>query len=145
MDPTLLDSGTFSCVAEYRNIMQDFVLQIQQFPASLKVFQTSTAAWPKYGNWGIEWQDNNPQNMPLVSDFVHRFNEIAVDVINEMNRKSSPKNEIIHMMDGYWMTYARPDNREIGDIGKKLSHAGDEVLSVMARMWSKMIVDAIAC
>ena len=139
LDPKILESGSFSCTSEYRALLQEIVTQIQQFPAQLKVFQTTTAAWPKYGNWGIGWEAN-AQNMPLVSDFSHAFNEIAVDVVNQMNAEAKDK---IHIMDAYWMTYARPDNREIGDIGNKLSHPGDEVLSVMARMWSKTVLDAV--
>jgi hypothetical protein len=147
LDPKRLHSGAFSCTNEYRALLQEFVTRVQEFPAQLKVFQTTTAAWPKYGNWGIGWEAN-AQNMPLVSDFSHAFNDIAVGVLNERNGKTSAAAaakdaERIHMMDAYWMTYARPDNREIGDIGKKLSHPGDEVLSVMARMWSKMILDDV--
>jgi hypothetical protein len=134
-----LNSGTFSCLNEYHAVLQDFIATIQQFPADLKIFQTSTAAWPKYGNWGIGWE-HNPQGMPLVSDFSETFNEIAFQFLQEKNGRQGSK---IHIMDGYWITYARPDNREYGAIGNKLSHPGDEVLSAMSRIWAKMIVDKV--
>mmetsp|Transcript_9013 Transcript_9013/g.14455 ORF Transcript_9013/g.14455 Transcript_9013/m.14455 type:complete len:555 (-) Transcript_9013:256-1920(-) len=124
----------FSCTAEYRALLKDFIAIIQNFPADLKVFQTSTAAWPKYGNWGIEWNTHG-QAMPLVSDFCAAFNYIAFEVLAEQDG--------IGIMDGYWITYSRPDNREIGEIGKKLSHPGDEVLSFMSRIWAKMILDKV--
>jgi hypothetical protein len=81
--------------------------------------------------------------MPLVSDFSETFNEIAFEVLQEHNTNGSNDQEKILIMDGYWITYARPDNREYGDIGKKLSHPGDEGLSAMSRIWAKIIVDKV--
>ena len=110
----------------------------------LKVFQTTTAAWPKYGNYGIGWE-HYQQSMPLVSDFVSAFNEIAFDVLqsDDDNDDSDSKERAISIMDGYWITISRPDNREFGDIGKKLSHPGREVLSVLTRRWSMMILERL--
>mmetsp|Transcript_48614 Transcript_48614/g.117575 ORF Transcript_48614/g.117575 Transcript_48614/m.117575 type:complete len:87 (-) Transcript_48614:68-328(-) len=84
--------------------------------------------------------------MPLVSDFAAAFNDIAFDVIlsnekkNDGNKRSD---DGISIMDGYWITYSRPDNREFGDIGKKLSHPGREVLSSMTRRWAMMILQQL--
>ncbi|KAG7340715.1 hypothetical protein IV203_024258 [Nitzschia inconspicua] len=138
LNTTHVDSGKFSCTAEYKLILYDFLRTIHDFPADLKVFQTTTAAWPKYGNWGIGWE-HNPQGMPLVSDFCETFNDIAFKVLKEWNSKN--EQDKILIMDGYWVTYTRPDNREYGAIGNKLSHPGDEVLSTMARIWATLIVD----
>lgn len=137
LDLGKLDSGSFSCLEEYRVLLTEFVDLIQNFPADLKVFQSTTAAWPKYGNWGIEWE-HHPQAMPLTSDFCAAFNDVAYDVI-----ASNSKNDGIDIMDGYWITYPRPDNREVGTIGKKLSHPGYEVLSTMARIWSMLILERV--
>jgi len=136
IDINRLNSGSFTCVDEYRALLRDFVNVIKEFPAQLKVFQSSTAAWPKYGNYGIEWKPI-PQRMPLVSDFSATFNEIAYEVLGDF------KNDNINIMDGYWITYPRPDNREIGGIGNKLSHPGVEVLSTMARKWAMLILDTV--
>ena len=125
---------SFQCLDEYKLILQDFVNEIHKFPAALKVFQSTTAAWPKYGNYGIDWKQN-AQGMVLVSDFCEAFNEIAFEVLNGFPR--------IQIMDGYWITYARPDNREIGDTGKKLSHPGVEVLSAMTRKWVMLMMDKV--
>ncbi|OEU21532.1 hypothetical protein FRACYDRAFT_235157 [Fragilariopsis cylindrus CCMP1102] len=130
--------SSFSCVDEYKALLIDFVTVIQDFPAQLKVFQSTTAAWPKYGNWGIQW-DHNGQRMPLVSDFSAVFNDIAYEVILDANNNYDG----IDIMDGYWITYPRPDNREIGDIGNKLSHPGSEVVSAMSRKWATLILDRI--
>jgi len=123
-------------VDEYRALLRDFADAIKEFPAELKVFQSTTAAWPKYGNFGIAWEQN-PQRMPLVSDFSAVFNEIAFEVLADY------KKDGIDIVDGYWITYPRPDNREIGDIGNKLSHPGVEVLSAMTRTWAMLVIDRV--
>lgn len=134
LDRDRLSSGSFACVDEYRALLKDFLDLISEFPAALKVFQSTTAAWPKYGNYGIGWKQN-AQDMVLVSDFCAAFNDIAFEVLADY------KNSNIDIMDGYWITYPRPDNREVGDIGNKLSHPGAEVLSVMTRKWLMLILD----
>jgi len=90
----------------------------------------------KYGNYGIDW-NQNAQSMVLISDFCAAFNDIAFEVLADY------KDSNIDIMDGYWITYPRPDNREIGNIGKKLSHPGVEVLSIMARKWAMLILDRV--
>jgi len=144
LDVNRLESGYFSCVEEYRALLRDFLDLVNDFPAALKVFQSTTAAWPKYGNWGFQWNQNG-ENMNLISDFCAAFNEIAFEVLADY------KDSDIHIMDGYWITYPRPDNREIGmgsesresNIGKKLSHPGVEVLSAMVRKWVMLMLDRI--
>jgi hypothetical protein len=136
LDKAKLDSGSFFCVDEYKSLLKEFIEIIRDYPAELKVFQSTTGAWPKYGNWGVGWE-HYPQGMPLVSDFCSVFNDIAFDLL------AGYKKDGIHIMDGYWITYARPDNREVGTTGNKLSHPGQEVLSVMARSWAKIILDKV--
>jgi hypothetical protein len=127
---------TFSCLQEYESIIRDFAKLIKRIPADLKIFQTSTAAWPKYGNYGIQWNIDGAQLLPLDPSFVIPFNEIAVDVLKAYE-------DDIQIMDGFWITYPRPDNREIGDVGNKLSHPGLEVQGAMARIWSTLILERI--
>jgi len=86
-------------VNEYRALLKDFIEKINEFPAALKVFQTTTAAWPKYGNYGIQWSAN-AQSMILLSDFCEYFNNIAFEVLADY------KNSDIQIMDGYWITYS---------------------------------------
>lgn len=135
LDKNQLESGSFACLEEYRALLKDFLQLVQDFPASLKVFQSTTAAWPKYGNYGIGWGQNG-QGMVLISDFCQAFNEIAFEVLHNYQKD-------IAIMDGYWITYPRPDNREVGDIGKKLSHPGVEVLSAMTRKFVMLILDRV--
>ena len=134
-----LTLGTFQCVEEYRTLLQEFVSLIRDFPAQLRVFQSTTAGWPKYGNYNVGWPYHRGQNLPLSPDIVSHFNEIAYDEISSQevdNRKHQ-----IHIMDGYWITYSRPDNREVGDIGHKLSHPGLEVQSAMVKIWIMLLLE----
>jgi hypothetical protein len=46
------------------------------------------------------------------------------------------------VVDGYWITLARPDNREVNidnAIGKHMVHAGQEVLDAMTRVWLTIV------
>jgi hypothetical protein len=132
-----LAAGTFRCTLEYKTLLDEFATLIQEFPAQLKVFQTTTAGWPKYGNYGVDW-NHRGQAMPLAPDVVAQFNEIAVNVLLDSKYVND-----IYIMDGYWITYARPDNREVGSIGQKLSHPGLEVQSAMTRVWATMILQEV--
>ena len=126
-----------SCLDIYRNAVQELVTTVQQIPAAIRIFQTTTAAWPKYGNYGVAWDPRYAQELPLDSVFVERFNRVAVEEIQKINH-ASVKSQQIAIVDAYWMTLARPDNREtnkVADIGKKLSHPGYEVTQYMVRVW----------
>eukprot|EP00536_Pseudo-nitzschia_multiseries_P012944 jgi/Psemu1/290602/fgenesh1_pg.523_\ len=142
LDENSLAAGTFACVNEYKALLREFLETMSEYPAVLKVFQTTTSAWPKYGNFGIDWSVH-PQDMPLVSDFSALFNKVAFDLLEDHRGKGTNDGNRIDIMDGYWITHPRPDNREIGDIGKKLSHPGVEVLSTMARMWLMLIRERV--
>lgn len=137
LDNEKLKTGNFSCLEEYQNLLGDLASFLQKnFPAELMVFQSTTAGWPKYGNYGIEWSWN-AQVMPMATEAIPSFNEIAYNVI------TTDFNDSISIMDGYWITNSRPDNREIGPIGNKLSHPGLEVQNAMARIWAMIILDKV--
>jgi len=120
------------------------------------LFQTTSAAWPKYGNWGVNWDPRYGQPLPLDSSFVQDFNEIAVDTVAshwkeyQRQQQQQPRQQndengpvLLYMVDSYWMSLARPDHREINklhEIGKKLSHPGVEVVSAMVRVWTLVIL-----
>eukprot|EP00977_Amphora_coffeiformis_P011919 scaffold2917_cov191-Amphora_coffeaeformis.AAC.12 len=51
----------------------------------------------------------------------------------------------IPVMDSFWLTYARPDHREIDVLnsrGKKMVHAGVEVYNVLLRQWLIAVLQA---
>ena len=81
--------------------------------------------------------------MPVATEFIGFFNDIAYDVMKD----SFPT---IPVMDGYWISYARPDNREISvgnkkALEKKLSHPGMEVVFTLLRQWTSIIVQSKVC
>ena len=138
--PTYLNATelTLPCTTVYRNALRDALGILQQIPAAVRLFQTTHAAWPKFGNYGIAWDPRHAQTLPLDSAICERFNAIAVEEVMHANARANTAAEIYYMVDTYWMTLARPDNRETNakmDIGKKLSHPGPEVVHYMVQVW----------
>lgn len=137
----LRDDMPRSCVELYKMAISNLSSDIStKLPTTdVKIFQTSTAAWPKYGNFGVSWDPRYGQALPLDTSFVEYFNEQAVQILQQRHPE-------IMIMDGYHVSYARPDHREIdvkSAIGKKLSHPGDEVISAMVRMWSMLFLQQV--
>lgn len=123
-----IPDGNYSCTDLYRKNFEKLTNFIHHNPAELRVFQSTTAGWLRYGNYGIEWLLNQTEDLALSSNMVAHFNDIAFDIIH--------KYENIRVIDGYWVTLARPDNRQIGLVnnrGKHLVHPGEEVLEAMVR------------
>lgn len=131
------------CTEVYKRAMTELAITVRQIPAIARVFQTTHAAWPKYGNYGVAWDPRYAQELPLDSAFVERFNDIAIEVVEQLNTQSSTLAARIVAVDTFWMTLARPDNRETSknaDIGKKLSHPGQEVTFTMVRiLWQAVL------
>jgi hypothetical protein len=127
-----------SCAGQYRTKLQEFVHVVHSFPSVLTVWQTTTAAWPKYGVFGNEWTPQSPQRLPKAPNVCQHFNEIAWDVLLPYR---------IPVMDTYWMTLSRPDHRQVDKtnaVAGHLMHAGPEVYSILTRRWAMMIIEAIA-
>jgi hypothetical protein len=71
---------------------------------------------------------------------VAHFNQIAYDVVSRVDD--------IRVLDGYWLTLARPDNRQVGlgnVLGKHLVHPGEEVLHAMVRVWMHELLLSMLC
>jgi hypothetical protein len=130
--------GDRRCGDLYREKLTELVKTVQQIPSVLTVFQTSHAAWPKWGMFGNYWPAAKKQPMPFTTSFVEYFNEIAWEIMREMK---------IPVMDTYWLTLSRPDQREVdidNNIKKKMVHSGPQVYSVLVRKWFMMILES-AC
>jgi hypothetical protein len=102
-----------------------------------------TQGWPKYGNYGVTWPSEGAQNMPVSTEFIDFFNDIAYDAM-KIQFPSIP------IMDGFWVSYARPDNREVTArkkkaLEKKLSHPGKEVVYTMLRTLSNIVAQSNVC
>jgi hypothetical protein len=164
--------SNFSCTAQYRHSLGELVDFLRAYPAERKVFQSTTAGarlsrivklkrlrllpkltanilfhcfsfsgWPRFGNFGVEWPVNEPQSLSLSSNMVAHFNEIAYDVLSRVDG--------IHVLDVYWLTLARPDNRQVGlgnnVLGEHMVHPGQEVLHAMARVWMQVLLLSMLC
>ena len=126
---------TFSCSSLYKTRFQRLVEIVDAHPAKIKVFASTHALWPRWGNWGFSWplNDNEQtqrQRLPLTSHMAAHFNNIAFSEI-------SSKFKSIHIVDEYWLTLARPDDREKNggptSVLGHLVHPGFEVYDVMMR------------
>ena len=68
----------------------------------------------------------------MATNYVASFNAIADGVLDEfLGRKGGSRlNETLTIMDAYWLTFSRPDNRQVNkdnSIGAHLVHGGEEV------------------
>jgi hypothetical protein len=129
--------GDARCIDTYRQRLREFAHLMKEFPSVLTVFQTTSAAWPKWGLSAISWPADKKQSLPFSSSFAEYFNEIALEVMEEFD---------IPVMDTYWLTLSRPDHREVtvnNDIPPKMAHSGPEVYSVLFRKWAMMILATI--
>jgi len=127
---------TKSCSDAYREAMEQLVHVIDDFPAELKVFRSTTAGWHKHGNYGFSWQANDMQPMSRSTHLAHHFNSIAHDIIQKQSSD-------ILIADGYWLTLPRPDHTETSTdnrVGKHLVHPGFEVRSIFARRWFMLML-----
>jgi len=127
----------FSCFAAYHRAVEDFVDVINDFPATLRVWETTTAGWPKWGLYGAAWPTTRLQPLPLSPNAVEHLNTIAWEVMKAKN---------VMVLDAYWLTLSRPDNRQINadnDLTQHLVHAGEEVYSVLIRKWAMLIIEAL--
>lgn len=128
-----------SCVDLYEMAIATLVDDIMEMPETdIKIFQTTTAAWSKYGNYGVAWDPRFGQPLPLDASFIKHFNDLALGILRKFPS--------IHVVDGFHVSYSRPDHREIdhkSNIGKKLSHPGVEVISAMLRIWSMVFLQEV--
>lgn len=128
-----------ACVDLYKIAISSLVEEIMKLPETdMKIFQTTTAGWPKYGNYGFAWDPRYGQPLPLDTSFVEYFNQVAITTLQKFPS--------IQIVDGYHVSHARPDHREIDSksaIGRKLSHPGLEVISAMVRTWSLLFLQQV--
>lgn len=133
--------GEYYRTYHYRQNLKSLTDFLSTYPASSKVFQLTTAAWPKWGNWGFRWPAKKQQPFVMSTHWAEHYNRIAMHVLEQL--PSSP----FQIMDAYWMTLARPDNRELSEKGKraKLAHPGTEVMSAIVRTYVTMVISNLGC
>lgn len=75
------------------------------------------------------------QPFPFSPNFVEYINSIAFSILDKF--------DTIHVLDGFWITLARPDNRwkdKTNSIGQNLIHPGYEVLQGMVHMFWNFVL-----
>lgn len=138
MNLDLHNERWYSCVDHYKRLFTKLAKIISTFPAKLRVFQTTSAGWMKYGNYGFAWSPYKQQILPFDTSFAEHFNEIAFDVLKPFDN--------IQIVDAYWLMLARPDNREVDadqSIGKHLVHPGNEVLGALTSIWMTVFAETL--
>jgi hypothetical protein len=134
-----VSDSDFSCVQQYRESLTELVTAVAAFPARLRVWQTTTAGWPKWGNYGVAWPADAWQVLPTDPTAIAHWNNVAWEVLQPFSNE-------IAVMDAYWLTLSRPDHREsdrLNSLGKHLVHAGPQVYYVLMRKWAMMILQTI--
>lgn len=131
-------SNASSCVEEYRLLLTQLVGVISSLPVKARIFQTTSAAWMKYGNFGFAWPPDEKQFFSLSTHFSEHFNDIAFEVITAFGN--------VGIVDAYWLMLARPDNREVDmeqHIGRHMVHPGNEVCHAMVMIWMTLLADML--
>jgi hypothetical protein len=129
----------FSCLQYYRESLTELAVAVAAFPARLRVWQTTTAGWPKWGNVGVAWPADHFQLLPSDTTTILHWNDVAWEVLQPFSNE-------IAVMDAYWLTLSRPDHRESdreNSLGKHLVHAGPQVYYVLMRKWAMLILQTI--
>ena len=134
------NAGAYSCVEVYRRTYQEMITYLRSYPAELKVMQTTTAGWPKYGNFHMEWPASTEQPASRSREMVAVFNEIAVEIVRNFGGPT------FQVMNGYHISNARPDNREANPYKgaySRLVHPGVEVRDARLRTWSTAFAERL--
>jgi hypothetical protein len=134
-----VSDDVFSCVQLYRESLTELVTAMAAFPARLRVWQTTTAGWPKWGNYGVAWPADKWQHLPADPTAIAHWNNVAWEVLQPFSNE-------IAVMDAYWLTLSRPDHRESdrsNSLGKHLVHAGPQIYYVLMRKWAMLILQTI--
>lgn len=136
----LSDPSKDACIDEYQENLTNLVHFISSMPARVKIFQTTSAGWMKWGNYGPGWSPGQPQAFTTSPHMVDAFNNVALRVLDSYDG--------FDIVDGYWLTLARPDNRQVDKsnaVGKHLVHPGLEVLQAMVRTWMTLVLSRLGC
>jgi hypothetical protein len=130
----------FSCIEMYKEQLESLVQLVLDFPAELRVWQSTPAAYPRWGNYAGAWPATYCQAVVYSPYMVNILNRIAWSVV-------APHAPTIQAIDSYWLTLARPDHRQSDEknaIGRLSVHAGPEVYIALCRKWAMMILESIA-
>ena len=119
------------CHEVYQKDVRELTDLMQTIPASLRIWQTSMAGWPKWGVFGIEWPLDKGQLFPREPNFCSYLNDLAWNIMQEKK---------MAVMDTFWLTLSRADHREVSQNIKlrtsyKLVHLGVRRVRIIVYMF----------
>ena len=90
---------------------------------------------------GPAWDPGVPHSFTTSPPHVvDEFNNVALRVLDNY--------EGFDIVDGYWMSLARPDNCQVDQlqaVGKHVTHPGLEVLGAKGRVWMTSVLSKLGC
>eukprot|EP00542_Grammatophora_oceanica_P001386 CAMPEP_0194070824 /NCGR_PEP_ID=MMETSP0009_2-20130614/88382_1 /TAXON_ID=210454 /ORGANISM="Grammatophora oceanica, Strain CCMP 410" /LENGTH=541 /DNA_ID=CAMNT_0038724111 /DNA_START=101 /DNA_END=1726 /DNA_ORIENTATION=+ len=145
-DDFFTSKDDYSCVDHYKAMLQNTVEHFLNLPSKPRVFfQTTTAAFPKWGNYGSVWPADEGQPYTLSPDFIMQINEIAVKFLT----RKYP--DTVTIVDGFWTSHARPDDRFVDteiavdkSFERELVHPGHQVQEAHLELWTTILADVIS-
>ena len=78
-----LADDDFSCVELYKTLLSKLTSFLASYPTDLIAFQTTSAGWMPYGNYGFAWNPNKYQPYSLSPNAVAHFNDAAKEAVGE--------------------------------------------------------------
>lgn len=127
------------CVDFYQNDVANMTNLVTSNRALVKLWESTTAGWHRWGVFGVAWPQKAGQNFPIDPNLCHDLNRVAWDVVHKSNMK---------VMDTYWLTLPRADHREVIDkdasrTSYKLVHFGPEVYLSLLRQITMIALEAL--
>ncbi|KAL7559403.1 hypothetical protein ACA910_008023 [Epithemia clementina (nom. ined.)] len=127
------------CLPYYKDDVTTMTRLVASTPSLVKLWQSTTAGWHKWGVYGVAWPQKQGQKFPKDPNMCHYFNQVAWDVVKEHD---------MQVMDTFWLTLPRADHREVIDrdasrTSYKLVHFGPEVYSSLVRQILMIALEAI--
>jgi hypothetical protein len=86
-------------LGKFVNIIQNYTAAGLKTIFQQELSTSTTAAWPNYVKW-----NHHPQRMPLTSDFVSAFNDVAYDILSQKKHNGGIKQH----QDGWVLDYLFP-------------------------------------
>lgn len=128
------------CIPFYSDDVTNMTDLVLSKPAMVRIWQSTTAGWPKWGVFGVAWPQKWGQYFPLATDMCASLNGVAHEIVSKRD---------VSIMDTYWMALPRPDHREVIDkdasrTSYKLVHMGPEVYLLLLRKLLTIALEALS-
>lgn len=127
-----------NCLTNYQQALDVLAETVQEIASPVRIFQTTSASWPRYGNVAMGWDPKRLQGLPHDPGFIQVFNKVA---FRKFESASS-----VDIVDVFPPAYSRPDHREIvakANTGRRMAHPGQQIVDVMIQMWMHVALETL--